>query len=62
MDGFGKRFRPVSDQLQDPECPNVVEGMLVCTAVSVRPDDCRFYDAVVNKVTFFTLLIRSLIV
>ncbi|XP_062012109.1 uncharacterized protein LOC133728695 [Rosa rugosa] len=47
---FRSRFRPVSVQVQDSECPNVVEGMLVCAAVSVTPDDCRFYDAVVNQV------------
>ncbi|XP_040369386.1 uncharacterized protein LOC121051268 [Rosa chinensis] len=46
MTNFLSRFRLVSIQVQDSECPNVVEGMLVCAAVSVTPDNCRFYDAV----------------
>ncbi|PRQ50443.1 putative SAWADEE domain-containing protein [Rosa chinensis] len=50
MTNFLSRFRLVSIQVQDSECPNVVEGMLVCAAVSVTPDNCRFYDAVVNRV------------
>nr|XP_011468561.1 PREDICTED: uncharacterized protein LOC105352683 [Fragaria vesca subsp. vesca] len=50
MEAFESRFRSASVQVQDSECPNVVEGMLVCAAVSNRPDDCRYFDAVVNKV------------
>ncbi|KAM5562066.1 hypothetical protein ABKV19_017331 [Rosa sericea] len=47
---FRSRFRAVSIQVQDSECPNVVEGTLVCAILSVSPGDCRFYDAVVNQV------------
>ncbi|XP_062021005.1 uncharacterized protein LOC133737481 [Rosa rugosa] len=59
---FRSRFRAVSIQVQDSECPNVVEGTLVCAAVSVLPNDCRFYDAVVNQVKIFILIILTIIV
>uniref|UniRef100_A0A0A0LGL0 SAWADEE domain-containing protein n=1 Tax=Cucumis sativus TaxID=3659 RepID=A0A0A0LGL0_CUCSA len=42
---FEARFRPLSRQLQDYECPNVHPGMPVCASYSSRADDVRFYDA-----------------
>lgn len=49
---FRRRFRPVSVQVQDNECPQVAKGTLVCVAHAICPDDRRFYDAVVYKVSF----------
>ncbi|CAN6574078.1 unnamed protein product [Malus baccata var. baccata] len=50
IDEFSRRFRPLSVQVQDTECSQVVKGMLVCASHSIRHGDRRFYDAVVKKV------------
>ncbi|KAA0063324.1 agenet domain protein [Cucumis melo var. makuwa] len=52
---FEARFRPMSRQLQDYECPNVHPGMPVCASYSSRADDVRFYDALVEGVRSFAL-------
>lgn len=49
---FRRRFRPMSVQIQDNECSQVTKGTLVCVAHAICPDDRRFYDAVVYKVSF----------
>ncbi|XP_008380013.4 uncharacterized protein [Malus domestica] len=49
IDEFSRRFRPLSVQVQDTECSQVVKGMLVCASHSIRHGDRRFYDAVVKK-------------
>lgn len=51
VDEFVKRFRPVSEQLQDRDCSKVFKGMKVCAALSSSHDDLRFYDAVVDDVS-----------
>ncbi|XP_057460557.1 uncharacterized protein LOC130751049 isoform X1 [Actinidia eriantha] len=50
VDEFVRRFRPISQQLQDRECSRVVEGMAVCASFAFLDDDIRFYDAVVESV------------
>ncbi|XP_048434217.1 uncharacterized protein LOC125474470 isoform X3 [Pyrus x bretschneideri] len=50
IDEFSRRFRPLSVQVQDTDCSQVVKGMLVCASHSIRRGDRRFYDAVVKKV------------
>ena len=55
-----ERFRPLSDQLQDNECDKIVEGMKVCACHVFSPDDVRFYDAVVEAVSFPLTLIYFL--
>lgn len=50
VDEFVKRFRPVSEQLQDKDCYQLVTGKKVCAALSFGPDDLRYYDAVVDDV------------
>lgn len=52
LDELLKRFRPVSKQIQDDECGKVTKGMAVCASLSYRSDDLRFYDAVVEDVSF----------
>ncbi|KAM6548543.1 hypothetical protein CsatB_020219 [Cannabis sativa] len=47
---FASRFRPISSQLQDSECSQVVQGLLVCASHHFNADDIRFYDAVVEEV------------
>ncbi|KAL3510045.1 hypothetical protein ACH5RR_029446 [Cinchona calisaya] len=59
VDEFVKRFRPVSKQLQDTDCLEVVKGMKVCAALSCREDDLRFYDAVVDDVCHRAHLFRN---
>ncbi|XP_068337073.1 uncharacterized protein [Pyrus communis] len=49
IDEFSRRFRPLSVQVQDTDCSQVVKGMLVCASHSIRRGDRRFYDAVVKK-------------
>ncbi|KAE8651356.1 uncharacterized protein LOC101219940 [Cucumis sativus] len=49
---FEARFRPLSRQLQDYECPNVHPGMPVCASYSSRADDVRFYDARLEGVDY----------
>ncbi|XP_038888478.1 uncharacterized protein LOC120078315 isoform X2 [Benincasa hispida] len=48
LSNFEARFRPLSRQLQDSECPNVDPGMPVCASYSSQADDVRFYDALVE--------------
>lgn len=55
LSDFEGRFRPLSRQLQDYECPNIDPGMPVCASYSSRADDVRFYDALVEGVRSFTL-------
>ncbi|XP_062107119.1 uncharacterized protein LOC133818340 [Humulus lupulus] len=50
LSDFASRFRPVSSQLQDSECSQVVQGLLVCASHHFRTDDIRFYDAIVEGV------------
>ncbi|TXG55557.1 hypothetical protein EZV62_020813 [Acer yangbiense] len=51
LDDFASRFRPVSVQLQDSECRDVVaEGLLVCASHAFTDNDVLFYDAVVEQV------------
>ncbi|KAK7316538.1 hypothetical protein RJT34_00085 [Clitoria ternatea] len=47
---FQGRFRPLSKQLQDNECRQLVHGALVCACHSFSHDDVRFYDALVDAV------------
>ncbi|CAI9782306.1 unnamed protein product [Fraxinus pennsylvanica] len=48
IDELINRFRRVSRQIQDGECDKITEGMIVSASYSFRPDDRRFYDAVVE--------------
>ncbi|PRQ19070.1 putative SAWADEE domain-containing protein [Rosa chinensis] len=50
VEEFRSRFRRMSIQVQDWECRKVVKGTVVCAAISIGPDDCRFYDDVVDRV------------
>lgn len=52
VDEFRSKFRPLSIQVQDSECSKLAKATLVCAAVSISPNDCRFYDAVVDRVGF----------
>ncbi|XP_023554491.1 uncharacterized protein LOC111811711 isoform X2 [Cucurbita pepo subsp. pepo] len=52
LSDFEGRFRPLSRQLQDYECPNIDPGMPVCASYSSRADDVRFYDALVEGVDY----------
>ncbi|KAK1569044.1 hypothetical protein Q3G72_031979 [Acer saccharum] len=50
LDDFASRFRPVSVQLQDSECRDVVAGgLLVCASHAFTDNDVLFYDAVVEQ-------------
>ncbi|KAK0605970.1 hypothetical protein LWI29_032694 [Acer saccharum] len=50
LDDFASRFRPVSVQLQDSECRDVVvDGLLVCTSHAFTDNDVLFYNAVVEQ-------------
>lgn len=51
LDEFKERFRPLSKQLQDNECRQLVQGVKVCACHSFSNDDVRFYDAVVDGVS-----------
>lgn len=51
------RVRKLSIQLQDSECSKVEKGLLVCAARSVRNDDCRFYDALIDEVSALFLFL-----
>ncbi|KAF5205479.1 Sawadee domain containing protein [Thalictrum thalictroides] len=51
LEGFTKRFRPTPIQLQDNQCQEVVEGMTICASY-VDGNDVKYYDAVVESVTF----------
>lgn len=50
VERFGRRFRKVSQQLQDNECNKVVGRMTVCASHAFAEDDLRFCDAIVEKV------------
>ncbi|XP_027170102.1 uncharacterized protein LOC113769955 isoform X1 [Coffea eugenioides] len=50
VEEFVKRFRSVSEQLQDRDCYQLVKGKKVCAALSFGLDDLRYYDAVVDDV------------
>lgn len=60
VDEFRSKFRPLSIQVQDSECSKLAKATLVCAAVSISPNDCRFYDAVVDRVGFLHTLSLSL--
>ncbi|KAM7498466.1 hypothetical protein LguiA_022880 [Lonicera macranthoides] len=46
-----KRFRQVSDQVQDTDCYRITKNMTVCaTVASKNKDDVRYYDAFVKDV------------
>ncbi|EEF30177.1 conserved hypothetical protein [Ricinus communis] len=47
---FEKRFRPLSNQLQDKECKKLSVGTVVCASHSFTNLDNRFYDGVVDDV------------
>ncbi|XXG63141.1 hypothetical protein AAC387_Pa05g1393 [Persea americana] len=49
-EGFAERFRPLSVQLQDEDCPKVTQGKAFCISRSIEPNDLKFYDAVVDEV------------
>ncbi|XP_042477920.1 uncharacterized protein LOC122059280 isoform X2 [Macadamia integrifolia] len=49
---FKNRFRPASVQLQDHQCSQVIQGMLVCVSYTYSEDDIRFYDALVDTVDY----------
>ncbi|XP_024635164.1 uncharacterized protein [Medicago truncatula] len=42
---FETRFRPLSVQVQDHQCRELVPGVRVCASHEFGPDDLRFYDA-----------------
>ncbi|XP_061339972.1 uncharacterized protein LOC133286564 [Gastrolobium bilobum] len=50
LEEFEERFRPVSKQLQDNECRQLVRDTRVCACYRFRNDDVRFYDAEVHEV------------
>ncbi|KAK0588491.1 hypothetical protein LWI29_001620 [Acer saccharum] len=51
LDDFASGFRPVSVQLQDSECRDVVAGgLLVCASLAFTDNDVLFYDAIVEQV------------
>ncbi|KAJ0113546.1 hypothetical protein Patl1_01810 [Pistacia atlantica] len=49
LEEFEGRFRPVSVQLQDSECSEVVAGLRVCASHAFNDNDFRFFDAVVEN-------------
>ncbi|KAF5204367.1 Sawadee protein [Thalictrum thalictroides] len=51
LEGFTRRFRPPAIQLQDNQCQKVVQGMTICASY-VDGNDVKYYDAVVESVTF----------
>ncbi|KAK0588728.1 hypothetical protein LWI29_004704 [Acer saccharum] len=52
LDNFACRFRPVSVQLQDSECRDVVaDGLLVCASHAFTDNEVLFYDAIVEQAT-----------
>lgn len=51
------RVRKLSIQLQDSECSKVEKGLRVCAVRSVRNDDRRFYDALVDEVSALSLFL-----
>ncbi|KAK3184560.1 hypothetical protein Dsin_031846 [Dipteronia sinensis] len=51
LDELASRFRPVSVQLQDSECREVIAyGLLVCASHAFTDNDVLFYDAIVEQV------------
>lgn len=61
VDEFVKRFRPVSKQLQDRDCYQLVKGKKVCAALSFGLDDLQYYDAVVDDVSALLILILAVL-
>lgn len=56
VDELFKRFRPVSDQVQDTDCYRITKNMTVCaTVASKNKDDIRYYDAFVKDVSILIL-------
>ncbi|PIA35606.1 hypothetical protein AQUCO_03500158v1 [Aquilegia coerulea] len=51
LEGFATRFRPTPIQLQDNQCHEVKVNMTICASYVVG-DDVKYYDAVVESVTF----------
>ncbi|XP_043693211.1 uncharacterized protein LOC122643675 [Telopea speciosissima] len=47
---FKYRFRPASVQLQDHQCSQVSQGMVVCISHTYSDDDLLFYDAFIDNV------------
>ncbi|GAB4833728.1 hypothetical protein Ancab_031977 [Ancistrocladus abbreviatus] len=60
IDSFGERFRLLLRQIQDSECRNVKEGMVVC-AFADSGDDRRFNYAIVDaeSLFFFTIIVSD---
>ncbi|XP_022637849.1 uncharacterized protein LOC106764735 isoform X2 [Vigna radiata var. radiata] len=50
LEAFKRRFRPLSNQLQDEECGLLTPGTRVCACHFFNNEDIRFYDAVVDGV------------
>ncbi|KAL8034874.1 hypothetical protein ABFX02_12G059300 [Erythranthe guttata] len=49
-DELARRFRPISQQLQDHDCAKLQIGATVCAAHGTGDNDLRFYDAVIDDV------------
>ncbi|KAL9662426.1 hypothetical protein QQ045_027259 [Rhodiola kirilowii] len=49
---FQNRFRPLSAQVQDSECRNILPGVTVCASYPSSEDDLRYFDAVVEMVDY----------
>ncbi|KAL6580712.1 hypothetical protein OROMI_006635 [Orobanche minor] len=45
-----RRFRPLSQQVQDHQCGKLAIGTTVCAAHGTAEDDLRFYDAVIEAI------------
>jgi hypothetical protein len=56
LEDFEKRFRPLSVQVQDNECDNIVQDVKVCACRHFGPNDILYYDAIVHSVSYFFLL------
>lgn len=51
---FEERFRACSVQMQDIECPKVIEGTKVCATCPSVTGEVKFYDAIVVAVSLET--------
>ncbi|KAL3651201.1 hypothetical protein CASFOL_004203 [Castilleja foliolosa] len=47
---LARRFRPISQQVQDHQCRELAVGTTVCASHGNAEDDLRFYDAVIEAV------------
>ncbi|XP_077222924.1 SAWADEE protein isoform X2 [Tasmannia lanceolata] len=54
LEDFKERFRPTSIQLQDKDCVKMNKGRIVCVSYVFGDNDLRFYDAVIDSVSFST--------